>query len=64
MDTNNTIVKTQDNTSFVIYETSKANSVEMGKAGNRFKLYFDTAEDLKKLVENLKINGFYPEQTE
>ncbi|MHA1302322.1 MAG: hypothetical protein ACTSPI_01285 [Candidatus Heimdallarchaeaceae archaeon] len=40
-----TLLKTKENTSFVISENPKANSYEFGKAGNRFKLYFsDTAE--------------------
>jgi len=33
--------------------TDKPNSYEFGKAGNRFKLYFNTAEDLQKEIQAL-----------
>ena len=56
--------KTQENTSFVINETSRANSFETGKAGSRFKIYFDTAEDLKNQIDKLKDAGFDVNQDE
>ena len=38
----------------IVSRTEKPHSYEFGKAGNRFKLYFETAEDLKILVDSLK----------
>ena len=49
--------KTKDNTTFVISETHKASSYEFGKAGDRFKIYYETPEDLKLHIEKLKILG-------
>jgi len=46
----------------VINKTEKPNSFEMGKAGNRFKIYFDTAAGLKTQVEELKALGLYTEE--
>lgn len=46
----------------IINKTEKANSFEFGKAGNRFKVYFEEAEDLKKKIDNLKEQGFDVEQ--
>ena len=40
--------------SVVIHKTEKANSFEFGKAGNRFKLYFEDADDLKKQIDAIK----------
>jgi hypothetical protein len=45
----------------IINKTEKPNSYEFGKAGNRFKLYFDTAEDLKQQMNNLILQGLYSE---
>ena len=42
----------------IINKTEKPNSYEIGKAGQRWKLYFDTATDLKTQIENLKSAGF------
>lgn len=56
------VEKTQENTSFVINENPKACSYEFGKAGNRFKLYFDTAADLKAQIDELKKLGLYKEE--
>jgi len=42
----------------IINKTERPNSWESGKAGSRFKIYFDTAEDLKKQVEALQQAGF------
>jgi len=39
------------------YYTSQS-SHEFGKAGNRFKIYFDDAADLKKKVDELREQGF------
>ncbi len=49
--------------------TEKPNSYEFGKAGNRFKLYFDTASDLSVKINQLKSAGILedeevPEETE
>ena len=49
--------KTQDNTTFVVSETIKASSYEFGKAGDRFKVYYETPEDLKLHIDKLKILG-------
>ena len=45
-------------TQVILNKTEKANSYEFGSAGNRFKLYFETAEDLKKQVIALRTEGF------
>ena len=37
----------------IINKTEKPNSFETGKAGSRFKLYFDTAEDLETQINKL-----------
>ncbi len=58
------VEKTQENTSFVVNETSKANSFETGKAGARWKIYFNDAEDLKKQIEQIKAAGFEINQKE
>ena len=42
----------------------KANSYEYGKAGNRFKLYFENAEDLKKQMDSLADIGLNLESAE
>jgi len=42
----------------IINKTERPNSYEMGSAGSRFKLYFDTAEDLKQQIEALNSLGF------
>jgi len=41
--------------------TERPSSYEFGKAGNRFKLYFDTAEDLDNQIKQLKEKGLYKE---
>ena len=38
----------------IINKTEKPNSYEFGKAGNRFKVYFNTAEDLNDQIKRLK----------
>jgi len=50
--------------STIINKTEKPSSYEFGKAGNRFKLYFDTAEDLKNQIDKLKELGLYKEEGE
>jgi hypothetical protein len=57
------IEKTQENTSFVINETPKACSYEVGKAGARHKIYYENVEDLKKQIKELKEAGFLEEET-
>lgn len=52
-----------ENTSVVISKTEKPNSYEMGNASNRFKLYFDTAEELLAQVKKLRELGFNIEIT-
>lgn len=42
----------------IINKTEKPNSFEFGKAGSRFKLYFDTAEDLNKQIADLRTLGY------
>ena len=41
-----------------INKTEKPNSWEFGKAGNRWKLYFENSEDLKKMIDELVKAGF------
>ena len=55
------VEKTESNTTFVINETPKASSYEIGKAGNRMKIYFDTPENLKIQIEKLKELGLFEE---
>ena len=37
----------------IINKTEKANSYEFGKAGSRFKIYFETPEELKQRIDRL-----------
>jgi hypothetical protein len=51
----------------VITKQERPNSYEFGKAGNRFKLYFEDAKDLVKKIKELKECGFdmsdaYPDE--
>ena len=41
-----------------IIRTELKNSYEFGKAGNRHKVYYGTAEQLKKLIDELTNMGF------
>ena len=43
--------------STVYNRTVAPNSYEVGSAGNRFKLYFETAEDLKEKMQELRDAG-------
>jgi len=56
------IEKTQENTSFVVNETEKPNSFEVGKAGFRHKIYYSTPQDLKKHLDDLKELGLFEEE--
>ena len=44
--------------STVIRKTEKPNSYEFGKPGNRFKIYFEDAKDLRKTLKELEDEGF------
>ena len=46
----------------VISKTEKPNSFECGKAGNRFKLYFTDATDLKSQIIELKALNIMQEE--
>lgn len=56
--------KTQENTTFVIEEKHRASSYEFGKAGNRFKLYFEDAEDLREQLDALEAQKIYIKEKE
>ncbi len=45
----------------IINKNYKASSFEFGKAGNRFKLYFEDAEDLENQIKKLKEKELYKE---
>jgi len=42
----------------ILNKTERPNSFEIGKAGARWKLYFNDAEDLIKQIADLKAKGF------
>ncbi len=48
-------------TDVIINKTERPNSYEFGKAGNRFKLYFDDAIDLHAQMQALKDLGLIDE---
>lgn len=48
--------------SLVYNKTLSANSYEVGKSGDRFKLYFETVEELKAKIAELKAAGFMTEE--
>ncbi len=56
------IEKTKENTTFVVNESKKASSYEFGKAGDRFKLYFEDAEDLANQIKQLKEKGILTDE--
>ena len=56
------VEKTNENTTFVINETAKPNSLEIGKPSSRFKLYFSDGEDLDTQIKKLKELGYYKEE--
>lgn len=49
----------ESRSSVVLNKTEKPNSYEFGKAGNRFKLYFDTVENLKLQLKELETAGIF-----
>lgn len=51
-------------TDITINRTERPNSYEFGKAGNRFKLYFEDAEDLDKQMKALKKLGLIEPETQ
>lgn len=46
----------------VKHRKEKPNSYEAGSAGNRFKIFFEDAEDLDKQIKELKEKGFVVEE--
>jgi len=51
-------------TKTIINKSEKPNSYEFGKTGNRFKLYFEDAKDLKKQITCLKNMGLIKKEEE
>lgn len=51
-----------ENDTITYSKTIKPNSYEFGKAGNRFKVYFEDAADLKKMIDELKELGFMTDE--
>lgn len=49
--------------SLVYNKTLAANSYEVGKVGDRFKLYFETPEELVAKIAELKRHGFMQNET-
>ena len=41
-----------------IHKTEKANSFETGRAGARFKIFFEDVKGLKKMIDELQVEGF------
>ena len=56
------VEKTEENTSFVVNETPRPNSFEVGKASARHKIYYENPEDLQSQIEKLKELGLYTEE--
>ncbi|MFW6172481.1 MAG: hypothetical protein ACOC5T_01935 [Elusimicrobiota bacterium] len=48
----------------VKHKKDEPNSYETGAAGNRFKLYFETASELREKVKNLQEEGFIIDEPE
>jgi len=46
----------------IINKTERPNSYEVGKAGGRFKLYFEDSKDLDDQVKSLKALGYLQEE--
>lgn len=42
----------------IVNKTLRANSREFGSSKDRFKIYFEDAEDLERQIEALKKKGF------
>ena len=55
---------TKEQTQIVINRTDKANSYEFGRAGNRFKVFFETPAELDKTIKELKELGLIKEADE
>jgi len=53
---------TEENFSYVVNISDKPNSYEFGKAGNRFKLYFNDVAELVAQIAELKAAGLYVEE--
>ena len=47
-----------------IQKIESQNSYECGKAGSRFKIYFDTPADLKAKIDELKKLGLWEVENE
>lgn len=45
-----------------VLEVPKQNSREYGKAGDRVKIYFDTAKDLSEQIAALRLHKLFPEE--
>ena len=45
-----------------ISKTERPNSYEFGKAGNRFKIYFEDAFDLEKQLNALRQLGLFEDE--
>lgn len=56
--------KTKKKMETILNKTVRPNSHEFGKAGNRFKLYFEDANDLKEQKEDLIQKGLLVEEDE
>ena len=48
----------EEQKTIIVSKTERPNSFEVGKAGSRWKLYFNDASDLTKMIADLKLNGF------
>lgn len=47
----------------IISRKEKPHSYEIGKAGNRFTIYYDTPKELQAHIEELKEMGFFDDGT-
>ena len=56
--------ETQVETQVHINKTERANSYEFGKSGDRFKIYFEDANDLKAKMDDLKAAGLVSDSEE
>ena len=50
--------------SLVYNKTLSANSYEVGKSGNRFKLYFETVKELEAKIKELKDAGLMEDEVD
>lgn len=58
------VLATEGDDILVKHKKEKPNSYKTGPAGNRFKIFFEDAEDLKQQVEELEEQGFVVEEPE